>query len=138
MDSFPNLPQRNSQDPTASFSFSLPSEPPDIGNWFSSYVYESLVSGTSSQFEDSVSSKENGREIQGKDEHKVSRVNLVARQIFILKQRVKALEAKVMEQGEMITEMRVLLQSILKNKDTGLPLGGDDDIGGDPDQTAAF
>ncbi|KAK4262557.1 hypothetical protein QN277_028105 [Acacia crassicarpa] len=171
MDSFPNLPHRNSQDPTASFSLSLPSEPPDVGNWFSSYQYKSpdpdsnvnfedsdfkgcesekdeerekqevncpiirsgdeadtkekllrtcygddkhnedqslakpkdldtfsshsvllseppdirnwfssyvYESGTSSQFEDSVSSKENGCEIQGKDEHKVSRVNVVA------------------------------------------------------------
>ncbi|XP_028762537.1 uncharacterized protein LOC114743612 isoform X2 [Neltuma alba] len=59
----------------------LLSEPPDIRNWFSSYVYESPRSGTSSYFEDSVSSKENGREelnlvIREKDEHKVSSDNV--------------------------------------------------------------
>ena len=51
--------------------------------------------------------------------------------------KMKEQDAKMKEQGEIITEMRALLQSILKNKGTGFPPGGDDDTGGDPNQTAA-
>ncbi|KAK7307762.1 hypothetical protein VNO77_41112 [Canavalia gladiata] len=43
-------------------SCSLLSEPTDIGNWFSSYVYESPVSGTSSPLGDEVSEENEGGE----------------------------------------------------------------------------
>ncbi|XP_027913107.1 uncharacterized protein LOC114173085 isoform X1 [Vigna unguiculata] len=41
MDSIPIFEGLNSQVPTSRSSFSFPSEPPDVGNWFSSYEYQS-------------------------------------------------------------------------------------------------
>ncbi|XP_054825627.1 uncharacterized protein LOC129323096 isoform X2 [Prosopis cineraria] len=57
------------------------SEPPDIRNWFSSYVYESPMLGTSSLFEEFVTSKENECDeknliLQEKDGHEVLRDNV--------------------------------------------------------------
>ena len=50
---------------------------------------------------------------------------------------IKALERKVKEQREMITEMQAFLRSILKDKGTGFPPSGDDHTDGDPNQIAA-
>ncbi|BAU00411.1 hypothetical protein VIGAN_10200200 [Vigna angularis var. angularis] len=41
MDSIPSFEGLNSQVPNLRSSFSFPSEPPDVGNWFSSYEYQS-------------------------------------------------------------------------------------------------
>ncbi|XP_062119507.1 uncharacterized protein LOC133833946 [Humulus lupulus] len=42
---------------TSSFSPSLPSEPPELGNWFPNYQYESPLLDTNYEFGDSVSKK---------------------------------------------------------------------------------
>lgn len=56
------------------------SEPPDIKNWFSSYVYESPVPGTSSLFVDSVSEEHGCEEIgfnsENVNEHEVGFENV--------------------------------------------------------------
>ncbi|KAK7252698.1 hypothetical protein RIF29_36836 [Crotalaria pallida] len=54
MDSFPNFLDINSQVPSLSSLLSCPSEPPDVGNWLSSYEYRSPIPDSNFSFQDSV------------------------------------------------------------------------------------
>ncbi|CAL0314321.1 unnamed protein product [Lupinus luteus] len=55
MDSTPNLQRINSQVPSLCSSFSHPSEPLDVGNWFSSYEYHSPTPDSNFSFQESAS-----------------------------------------------------------------------------------
>ncbi|KAE9596756.1 hypothetical protein Lalb_Chr16g0379431 [Lupinus albus] len=55
MDSTPNLQRINSQVPSLCSSFSYPSEPLDVGNWFSSYEYHSPIPNSNFSFQESPS-----------------------------------------------------------------------------------
>ncbi|KAK7309072.1 hypothetical protein RJT34_05513 [Clitoria ternatea] len=54
MDSIPNLQAFNSQVPSSHSSFACPSEPLDVGNWFSSYEYRSPDPDSNFGVEDSA------------------------------------------------------------------------------------
>ncbi|ESW28570.1 hypothetical protein PHAVU_002G000400 [Phaseolus vulgaris] len=57
MDSIPSFEGLNSKLPSSRFSLSFPSEPPDVGNWFSSYEYQSPDPDSNFSVEDSAFSE---------------------------------------------------------------------------------
>ncbi|XP_019423776.1 PREDICTED: uncharacterized protein LOC109333011 [Lupinus angustifolius] len=67
MDSTPNLQRINSQVPILCSSFSYPSEPLDVGNWFSSYEYHSPTSDSNFSFQESASRERESERVEDEE-----------------------------------------------------------------------